>query len=88
MLCQYLMGSFFRRIGYDLLLLILRIKGIICVKKKINEKIVMKKAVFLDRDGTLNIDHGYVHKIDDFQFIEGSIDALKALKEMGYLFSF
>ena len=45
----------------------------------------MKKAVFLDRDGTLNIDHGYVHKIDDFQFIEGSIDALKALKEMGYL---
>ena len=35
----------------------------------------MKKAVFLDRDGTLNIDHGYVHKIDDFQFIEGSIDA-------------
>ncbi|MDU4396672.1 MAG: D-glycero-beta-D-manno-heptose-1,7-bisphosphate 7-phosphatase, partial [Haemophilus parainfluenzae] len=23
----------------------------------------MKKAVFLDRDGTLNIDHGYVHKI-------------------------
>ena len=45
----------------------------------------MKKAVFLDRDGTLNIDHGYVHKIDAFQFIEGSIDALKALKEMGYL---
>ena len=45
----------------------------------------MKKAVFLDRDGTLNIDHGYVYKIDDFQFIEGSIDALKALKEMGYL---
>ena len=29
----------------------------------------MKKAVFLDRDGTLNIDHGYVHKIDAFQFI-------------------
>ena len=45
----------------------------------------MKKAVFLDRDGTLNIDHGYVHKIDDFQFIEGSIDALKEVKEMGYL---
>ena len=27
------------------------------------------KAIFLDRDGTINIDHGYVHKIDDFQFI-------------------
>lgn len=45
----------------------------------------MNKAIFLDRDGTLNIDHGYVHQIDDFQFIEGSIEALKELKEMGYL---
>lgn len=45
----------------------------------------MKKAVFLDRDGTLNIDHGYVHDIDQFEFIEGSIEALKALKGMGYL---
>ena len=45
----------------------------------------MHKAVFLDRDGTLNIDHGYVHRIDDFQFIDGSIEALKELKRMGYL---
>ncbi|MDO4431604.1 MAG: D-glycero-beta-D-manno-heptose 1,7-bisphosphate 7-phosphatase [Lonepinella koalarum] len=45
----------------------------------------MKKAIFLDRDGTLNIDHGYVHKIDDFQFIAGSIEALQELKSMGYL---
>ncbi|MFC0309184.1 D-glycero-beta-D-manno-heptose 1,7-bisphosphate 7-phosphatase [Gallibacterium trehalosifermentans] len=44
----------------------------------------MKKAVFLDRDGTLNIDHGYVHTIDQFQFIDGSIEALKALQEMDY----
>ncbi|OOF69671.1 D-glycero-beta-D-manno-heptose 1,7-bisphosphate 7-phosphatase [Rodentibacter caecimuris] len=45
----------------------------------------MNKAIFLDRDGTLNVDHGYVHQIDDFHFIEGSINALKTLKEMGYL---
>ncbi|WP_109079441.1 D-glycero-beta-D-manno-heptose 1,7-bisphosphate 7-phosphatase [Aggregatibacter kilianii] len=45
----------------------------------------MKKAVFLDRDGTLNIDYGYVHEIDNFRFIEGGIEALKKLKEMGYL---
>ncbi|MGC6248791.1 D-glycero-beta-D-manno-heptose 1,7-bisphosphate 7-phosphatase [Bisgaard Taxon 45] len=45
----------------------------------------MKKAIFLDRDGTLNIDHGYVHEIDQFQFIEGSIEALQQLKAMGYL---
>jgi D-glycero-D-manno-heptose 1,7-bisphosphate phosphatase len=41
-------------------------------------------AIFLDRDGTLNVDHGYVHEIDDFQFIDGAIDACRTLKEMGY----
>lgn len=45
----------------------------------------MKKAIFLDRDGTLNIDYGYVHEIEQFQFIEGSIEALQQLKAMGYL---
>lgn len=41
-------------------------------------------AIFLDRDGTLNVDHGYIHEIDDFQFIEGVIDALCELKVMGF----
>lgn len=41
-------------------------------------------AVFLDRDGTINIDHGYVHEIDNFQFIEGAIEAMLELKKMGY----
>ncbi|WP_075182108.1 D-glycero-beta-D-manno-heptose 1,7-bisphosphate 7-phosphatase [Pantoea sp. 1.19] len=41
-------------------------------------------AIFLDRDGTLNVDHGYVHQIDDFQFIDGVIDAMRELKAMGY----
>ncbi|TCJ95818.1 D-alpha,beta-D-heptose 1,7-bisphosphate phosphatase [Volucribacter psittacicida] len=45
----------------------------------------MNKAVFLDRDGTLNIDYGYVHDIDKFHFIEGCIEALKQLKQAGYL---
>lgn len=43
------------------------------------------KAVFLDRDGTINIDHGYVHQIDDFQFIDGVIEAMLQLKKKGYL---
>ncbi|WP_428943982.1 D-glycero-beta-D-manno-heptose 1,7-bisphosphate 7-phosphatase [Pantoea sp. FN060301] len=41
-------------------------------------------AIFLDRDGTMNVDKGYVHEIDNFQFIDGAIDAMKELKEMGY----
>ncbi len=40
-------------------------------------------AIFLDRDGTVNVDHGYVHEIDNFQFIDGVIDACRELKEMG-----
>ncbi|MDP8162283.1 D-glycero-beta-D-manno-heptose 1,7-bisphosphate 7-phosphatase [Pasteurella skyensis] len=44
-----------------------------------------QKAIFLDRDGTLNIDYDYVHKIDDFDFIEGVIPTLRKFKEKGYL---
>ncbi|WP_192458784.1 D-glycero-beta-D-manno-heptose 1,7-bisphosphate 7-phosphatase [Musicola keenii] len=41
-------------------------------------------AIFLDRDGTINVDHGYVHEIDQFQFIDGVIDAMRELKQMGF----
>ena len=44
-----------------------------------------KRAVFLDRDGVLNVDNGYVSQVDDFEFIEGAIDACKKLKEKGFL---
>lgn len=41
-------------------------------------------AIFLDRDGTINADNGYVHKINDFQFIDGVIEAMQELKKMGF----
>lgn len=44
----------------------------------------MKPAVFLDRDGVINIDKGYVNKISDFEWIKGSKDAIKYIKERGY----
>ncbi|MGO2507906.1 D-glycero-beta-D-manno-heptose 1,7-bisphosphate 7-phosphatase [Vibrio hibernica] len=43
-----------------------------------------KPAVFIDRDGVINVDHGYVSKVDDFEFIDGVFDATKAIKELGY----
>jgi len=43
-----------------------------------------KKAVFLDRDGVINFDYGYVHEIDAFEFIPGSVDALKTLQDAGF----
>lgn len=44
-----------------------------------------RPAIFLDRDGTLNVDHGYVSDIDHFQFIDGAIEALRLLKQRGFL---
>jgi len=41
-------------------------------------------AIFLDRDGTINIDHGYVSESDNFEFIDGVIDAMHELKKMGF----
>lgn len=43
------------------------------------------KALFLDRDGIVNIDHGYVHKIEDFEFVSGIFDLCKAFQRTGYL---
>ncbi|AFP85784.1 D,D-heptose 1,7-bisphosphate phosphatase [secondary endosymbiont of Heteropsylla cubana] len=41
-------------------------------------------AIFLDRDGTINYDKGYVHKVEDFHFFDGVIDAMRELKTMGF----
>jgi D,D-heptose 1,7-bisphosphate phosphatase len=42
-------------------------------------------AVFLDRDGTLNHDPGYLGDAEAFRFLPGAINALKRLKDAGYL---
>lgn len=45
----------------------------------------MNKAVFLDRDGTINVDKDYLYKIDDFEYLPGAVEGLKLLQELGYL---
>lgn len=42
------------------------------------------KAIFLDRDGTINIDKSYIYKTTDFEFIPGAIEALKILQNEGF----
>ncbi|XME04326.1 D-glycero-alpha-D-manno-heptose-1,7-bisphosphate 7-phosphatase [Lachnospiraceae bacterium C1.1] len=44
-----------------------------------------KSAVFLDRDGTINIDYGYVFRKDKFVYIDGVVNGLKKLNELGYV---
>ena len=44
----------------------------------------MQKAVFLDRDGVINIDKKYVYKIEDFEFCRGVFEALHHFQSLGY----
>jgi len=44
----------------------------------------MNKAVFLDRDGVINIDKSYVYKIEEFEFVEGVFECLKHFVDKGY----
>jgi D-glycero-D-manno-heptose 1,7-bisphosphate phosphatase len=44
----------------------------------------LRKAVFLDRDGVINIDRAYVSRWDDFEFVPGAVEALRALKNAGF----
>lgn len=44
----------------------------------------MNKAVFLDRDGTINVEKNYLYKISDFEFIPGAVEAIKLLKDRMY----
>lgn len=43
-----------------------------------------RPAAFLDRDGVLNVDHGYVYRIEDFEWLPGAVDAVAWLNARGY----
>ena len=43
-----------------------------------------RPAIFLDRDGVINADHGYVYQWSDFEILPGVEQALAALQAMGY----
>ena len=42
------------------------------------------RAVFLDRDGTINVEREFLHQPDEFHFIPGAAQAIRLLKEAGF----
>jgi D-glycero-D-manno-heptose 1,7-bisphosphate phosphatase len=45
----------------------------------------VNNALFLDRDGVVNVEINYLHKIEDFELMEGIIDVCRMYQEQGYL---
>ena len=45
----------------------------------------MQRAVFLDRDGTINQEKEYLYRIEEFEFVPGAPEAIRRLNEAGFL---
>ena len=43
------------------------------------------QALFLDRDGVINIDKNYVYQISDIEFVDGIFDLIKCANKLGYI---
>jgi D-glycero-D-manno-heptose 1,7-bisphosphate phosphatase len=46
---------------------------------------IFRPALFLDRDGVINVDLGYVHRPEEFEFVDGVFELVAAANGAGYL---
>jgi len=44
-----------------------------------------RPALFLDRDGVINVDHNYVYRVEDFEWIEGARETIARFNAMDWL---
>lgn len=44
----------------------------------------LRPAAFLDRDGVINREVGYLHRWEDFDFLPGALDGMRRLRDAGY----
>ena len=45
---------------------------------------LLKPAIFLDRDGTLNVDKGYVSKAEQWEWTPGAVEAIRGFNSLGF----
>ena len=45
----------------------------------------MNRALFLDRDGVINVDKGHVHRIEDFEFMAGIFELCATARDAGFV---
>jgi len=45
----------------------------------------MNKALFLDRDGVINVDHGYIYRPEDIEFVPGIFELCQRFRAQGFL---
>lgn len=46
----------------------------------------MRKAIFLDRDGVINFERGYTHRLEDFVILPDVMEVLQTWQKQGFLF--
>jgi D-glycero-D-manno-heptose 1,7-bisphosphate phosphatase len=44
-----------------------------------------RKAAYIDRDGVINVECGFLHRVEEFVFVPGAVEALQQLQAAGYL---
>jgi D-glycero-D-manno-heptose 1,7-bisphosphate phosphatase len=44
-----------------------------------------RKAAFIDRDGVINVERGFLHRVEEFVFLPGAVESLQWLQAAGYL---
>ncbi len=47
-------------------------------------RVLRRRALFLDRDGVINVDHGYVGTVEKFEWVPGAREAIRAATEAGW----
>jgi D,D-heptose 1,7-bisphosphate phosphatase len=75
----------FKKISYNKKFIDIGIPKDLFRAKKILKDLEKKKCVFLDRDGVINYDYGYVHRKEKFKWKKNVIKAIKLLNDNGYL---